>query len=40
MLITKRGYQINKSILSDKQINNIKDELLLVPKLIPPFNIQ
>lgn len=39
MLITRRGYQINKNVLDDNDIDEIKEELNVKPKLAPPFNV-
>lgn len=39
MLLTRRGFQINKKLLNDEKLQKIKNDLLISPKLIPPFNI-
>lgn len=39
MLLTRRGYQISKSILNNKELNEIKEELIVIPKMAPPYNI-
>ena len=38
MLITRRGYQINKKKLTDKQLNKINEDLNIIPKIMPPYN--
>lgn len=39
MLLTRRGFQINKKLLTEEKLNKIKNDLLISPKLIPPFDI-
>ena len=38
MLLTKRGYQINKKLLTTEQLKEIQDDLLVTPKLNPPYD--
>ena len=38
MLLTKRGYQINKKLLTNEQLKEIQDDLLVTPKLNPPYD--
>lgn len=38
MLLTRRGFQIHKSILTNEQLNKIKSDLFISPKIIPPFD--
>lgn len=39
MLITRRGYQINKKKLTKEELNELNEELNIIPKLIPPYNL-
>lgn len=37
MIITRRGYQIKKSLLTNDELNNIKEELTITPTLCKDF---
>ena len=39
MLITRRGYQINKKCLKKEELDKLNNELIVNPKLMPPFDI-
>lgn len=39
MLITRRGYQISKKKIKDEELKKINEDLYIIPKIMPPYNI-